>query len=201
MTYSKVQILNKISRKNNLRFDIFPIINSTNQYLLENNLYIKYKYHACLAEHQTAGRGRQGRIWYSSHGNILCLSLKWISKTPPTQELFLNLVKVVINSLQNLYVKDNLHLDLKLPNDIFYQNKKLAGLLLETSTKIKNNHIIVLGLGLNIKILSEQNFSKNIQQPWIDLETILQHPIENNELVGKILNNLINFLQNSAINL
>ena len=95
-----------------------------------------------IAGFQTAGRGRQGRIWHSPAGS-LCFSLALF---PVSFKQSKDITLSAARALQ-LALKSSLGLEtrLKLPNDIYFQEKKLAGIILE----VKQDKA-VLGVGLNV---------------------------------------------------
>ena len=81
---------------------------------------------------------------------------------------------------------------LKWPNDVFWQGKKLAGILPEMLSRSNDLSRVVIGVGLNIHHPSESN--QFIDQPWIDIQTITGKKNNRNQLAGLILNELLNSL-------
>jgi biotin-[acetyl-CoA-carboxylase] ligase BirA-like protein len=111
-------------------------------------------WHACTAAHQTAGRGRLGRIWTDQPGTDVLLSIahRWKRGPGPERlaELNLMIAVAVRNALAALLPPHNADgLRLKWPNDILVGERKLAGLLLETSWRGTEWGGWVLGIGLN----------------------------------------------------
>ncbi|MAR63620.1 MAG: biotin--[acetyl-CoA-carboxylase] ligase [Rickettsiales bacterium] len=120
---------------------------------------------------QKKGRGRMNREWISNKGDLICsflinqkISTKEIGKVNIWfSQIILNLIKTKI---------PNQNFKIKWPNDIYFDEKKLAGILIETNiieNKIQN---IVIGLGLNFistprylnyKTICISKFSKNIK--------------------------------------
>ncbi len=97
-----------------------------------------------VAETQTKGRGRPGKSWFSSAGQVLCLSLDLPTTLPADQHYKLGFAA----ALAVANVVDELGSDvaqIKWPNDVYLKGKKLAGLLVETV----GDGRVVLGLGLN----------------------------------------------------
>ena len=129
---------------------IFKQIGSTNSYLLDCAKNPDNQLIFCLAEMQTAGRGRLNRNWSSPVGNIY-LSILWKFNTN-----FKNLknlsglslaIGVAISRTLAVYGVENI--SLKWPNDILYEHRKLAGVLIETIAGIKHTQAII-GIGMNI---------------------------------------------------
>lgn len=144
---------------------VFDEIDSTNDYLL-NHCQTLEKGSVCLAEKQTAGRGRRGRHWYSPQSQNLYCSLLWHYSCAEIENLSaLSLVVslVIAESLQAQKVAD---IQIKWPNDIYYQGKKMGGILIES--KADNQGVyLVIGIGLNLGIT--QVDESVVTQPWADL--------------------------------
>ena len=156
---------------------IFDSLNSTNAWALQQAKCGE----VCLAEQQTAGRGRRGRAWHSPLQGNLYLSLKWCFGELPEHfgllSLFIGVVVAECLKEEGL----NGH-GLKWPNDIIWQGKKLGGILLESKG---NPCHIVIGIGLNIAMQNAQ-----IDQPWTSLNTILKREVDRNAFAGKLLSAL-----------
>jgi len=120
----------------------------------------------CLAEQQSAGRGRLGRRWVSPFGRNIYLSILWHYPLAPAQLGGLSLAcgVAVVQALDALGVKG---VGLKWPNDVHWQRRKLAGLLLEVAGEAQGPSLVVVGVGLNLRLLTEE--ARLIDQPWVDL--------------------------------
>ncbi|SEH08264.1 biotin--[acetyl-CoA-carboxylase] ligase [Candidatus Venteria ishoeyi] len=191
-----VSILSVMSASSQTRLkhlDIFPLLNSTNQYLLQQDFPACA---ACLAEYQQAGRGRQGRRWFSPFASGLCLSLQWQFDKPP-QALALALATVIAKRLIQLGATD---LSLKWPNDLLWKkSKKLAGLLIETRHS-RAGWKVVIGLGLNIAqpgqvLFDAENPQNSPDQPWVELQSLCRQKLSRNQVAGLLLNDLIEALE------
>lgn len=86
----------------------------------------------CLASHQSAGRGRNGKAWHSPPGAGLLLSVGRAAPRPPDGSLALALGAAIAEVLES-FVSDRV--ELKWPNDLIAQDRKLGGILIETSTQ------------------------------------------------------------------
>lgn len=145
---------------------IKSVINSTNQYLLERIDQLTSG-DVCLAEYQTAGRGRRGRYWASPFGCNLYLSLYWHLHQDPAATMGLSLVVGIVIA-ETLNKLSGSNIKVKWPNDLYLNEKKLAGILIEMICKTDNTAHIVIGIGLNIAMSC--NYKTNINQEWINLE-------------------------------
>jgi BirA family biotin operon repressor/biotin-[acetyl-CoA-carboxylase] ligase len=123
----------------------------------------------CIAEYQSAGRGRRGRQWLSPYGHHIYASLFWRLNQDISQVSGISLVVgcALVKTLQDMGVEG---LGLKWPNDIYVDNKKLAGILIELSLSLARQTDLVIGFGINMSMSVEQG--KLIDQPWSDLSSM-----------------------------
>ncbi len=172
--------------------DVFFDIDSTNTYLMQRPLSHSEVGRACIAEVQQFGRGRRGRQWVSPFGSNLYLSLRWRFSRGVAQlgGLSLAVGVAVTNALRQTGVKG---LGLKWPNDIFLQNKKLAGVLLEVSGESSGPCEVVIGVGVNV--CSTEFSQEAIDQPWTDLESILEKRVSRNLLAAQVIGELMTAAQ------
>jgi BirA family biotin operon repressor/biotin-[acetyl-CoA-carboxylase] ligase len=138
------------------RIDIFQTINSTNTYLLECAAAGEKSGLFCFAEQQSKGKGRLGRQWLSPKGNLY-FSLLWhFSQDQLTlSSLSLAIAVMVANALKKIGIGHGL--ELKWPNDILFNGKKMVGILLERSPATQHQVSIVIGVGINIIAPTELN--------------------------------------------
>ncbi len=160
-------------------------IDSTNNYLLAAAETGQASGSVCLADHQTAGRGRRGRHWISPPGGNLYLSLLWRYPDPPPHLAGLSIATglAVARTLRDLGVRA---IQLKWPNDVLWQRRKLGGLLLETRSG--SECVVVAGIGLNLRMPPQHTA---IDQPWTDLTTILGECPPRPLLAAELLNRLL----------
>jgi BirA family biotin operon repressor/biotin-[acetyl-CoA-carboxylase] ligase len=102
-----------------------------------------------LAETQTAGRGRMGRAWHSEPENGLYFSLVLRPSMPPSvAPLFTLGCAVALH--QAVERNTRLKVDIKWPNDLLVEGKKIAGILAEIQAETDRIHALVVGVGLNV---------------------------------------------------
>ncbi|MCP9270422.1 bifunctional biotin--[acetyl-CoA-carboxylase] ligase/biotin operon repressor BirA [Xenorhabdus sp. XENO-1] len=166
----------------NDRLEVIPVIDSTNQYLLEKLSELDSG-DACVAEYQYAGRGRRGRQWISAFGRNLYLSMYWRLEQGPAAAIGLSLVVgIVIAEVLNRQGAERVKV--KWPNDLYLDDKKLAGILVELIGKTGDAAQIVIGIGMNISMSSEQQ--KLINQQWTNLQQA-GIVVERNKLISEII--------------
>jgi len=137
------------------RLDVFMQIESTNRYLLENPPTGSEALTVCLAEYQSAGRGRRGRAWVTPLAAGLCLSVGWQFDDGPEQLNGLTLaagvsVKRVIGRICGAAI------ELKWPNDLVWDGAKLGGILVELTAETQGRCHVVIGVGLNVDVSTDR---------------------------------------------
>ena len=161
-------------------------VGSTNDFVMSHANKSSISYLACVANHQTEGRGRNGRQWQSPANSNIYLSVGC------------HLPEVSISSLGGLSLACGASIadvinglgvqpQLKWPNDILVSGKKLAGILVETRIK-GGNVFVVIGLGLNIDM--PDKVAQEIDQPWTDLRSSVvgaDNELDNNKLVAQLI--------------
>lgn len=184
-------MLTDAARQQLAHLEILETVDSTNTYLLnKTNLPTGY---ICLAEQQTAGRGRRNKPWHSPFGKNIYLSLSWhFAKSNQLTGLSIAIGVAVANALIHYGLPS---VDLKWPNDIWYQRQKLCGILVEINREKNNDFRAVIGVGVNIDTPKENN---TIDQPWTDIATITGQSPKRNLLVSYLLNELLTALPTFA---
>jgi len=165
---------------------------STNQRLLE--LIPQQRIHGCawLAEYQTAGRGRRGDRWLAPPGGAVCLSLGWRFDAPPKDLSALSLVVgiAIARALQGLGARG---IGLKWPNDLLFQGRKLAGILIEMRSELGGPCTVVIGVGVNIALGDE--LRAKIDQPSASLADTCELVPARNVVAAALLSELVSLLQ------
>jgi BirA family biotin operon repressor/biotin-[acetyl-CoA-carboxylase] ligase len=153
-----------------LSLHVLDSVDSTNQYLLNQSFALPSGFSVCVSEQQTAGRGRHGRVWQSP----ACASIYLSVSSALQPELVSQLSRLPLYcgaALAEWLMKQGVAAQLKWPNDILCNGKKLAGLLVET--RLNGQHgLVVMGLGFNVDMPPET--MREVDQPWIDLNQCLQ---------------------------
>ena len=143
-------------------------VDSTNAALLR--LPVSPQPRLCLAEYQSAGRGRRGRVWQSPLGAQIPLSIGYCFAALPADFAGLGLAVGVMaaQALQQLGARD---IGLKWPNDLIWQGRKLGGVLIELRGEAGGPCDVVVGVGVNVQLPDLP--AGLIDQPWTDLGRIL----------------------------
>ncbi|AVQ21917.1 biotin--[acetyl-CoA-carboxylase] ligase [Fusobacterium necrophorum subsp. funduliforme] len=155
----------------------FEVLDSTNDYMKEHRKEFE-EFDIVMAKNQRAGKGRRGNIWISTEGMALFTFLVK-KRGDKAEEAYMKLPLLaglaVIRALQR---RKKIHYQLKWTNDIYLQEKKLAGILVE---RRENDFFIGIGINVNNAIPIE---IKNIA---ISLQEVYQEKIEIESLILSIV--------------
>lgn len=136
--------------------------------------------------YQTQGKGQAGNYWESEAGkNLLFSMVLYPEFLPPIKQFLISkatsvaIVKV-LNGLKNGF-------EIKWPNDIYFQNKKLAGILIETAIMGSQMKHAIIGIGLNVN----QEVFQKAPNP-ISLKQILGKELDVTHLLKSIKSSILN---------
>lgn len=166
------------------QIEVLPTLDSTASYLTRSWQKQPGAGRICVSEHQTAGRGRKGRPWISPFGANLYFSLGLSLPMGLSALGGLSLaVGIGLTKLLNEHCTKKV--SLKWPNDILVNQKKLAGILVEASGDSNDQSFLNIGVGINWDMRDSDG--KEIDQPWINLKSLLGSNIGRNEILVMIL--------------
>lgn len=164
---------------------LFPVIDSTNRYWMERYQQLPPSGSCCLAEMQTAGRGRRGRSWHSPFASSLYMSVYWFSDKAMAELMGLSLAigLEIAQWLEQFGIAD---VTVKWPNDIYIGGEKVAGILIEMAGESDGHCHLVVGVGLNLELPADA--SEQIDQAFTDLARHLNPLPGRNQLAAGLLN-------------
>lgn len=165
------------------------ITDSTNLQLMQmlHNITPPVKGTVVVAEAQTAGRGRRGRPWYSPYGSNLYFSYYWRLEQGVQAAMGLSLVAgcALCSLLRREY---QVAAQLKWPNDIYVNGRKIAGVLVELAGQADAACNVIIGIGLNIAL--PETALQYIDQPYADLLQASGQPVDRNKLIVQLQSEL-----------
>lgn len=174
--------------------DVLAETVSTSSYLLERSIS-RQQARVCLAEAQSAGRGRHGNNWLSTpHKNIM-LSLSWGFCGWPQDVSALSLA-VGLGITVMLNDEYGIGATIKWPNDVLVNGAKLAGILIDVAGHSKSDCQLVVGVGLNV---DQDGWSNDLEYQWCDLKG-LGIDIDRNQLAAKLIDTLVIVLRDFESN-
>ncbi len=129
-----------------------------------------------VAKKQTEGRGRHGRKWISDEGG-LWVSVVWANIDQKLLKyIFLVVAVAIIKTLEEFDISARI----KIPNDIYIKNRKIAGILIENLEKC-----VIIGIGVNVN-----NKIKEKMDEAVSCSDILGYPLNLNSILYILLKNL-----------
>jgi BirA family biotin operon repressor/biotin-[acetyl-CoA-carboxylase] ligase len=168
----------------------FPTVGSTNDLAAEWAARGAPEFSLVVADEQTAGRGRAGRQWHTPPGAALAFSLVLRPQDQP------NLDIPRLTALGSLAVCTALIDDyalpaqIKWPNDVLVNGKKLCGVLVEAAWQAGSIKYAVLGTGVNVAAAAVPQ-GVSLAFPATDIESELGQPVTRLELIGQVLEKLL----------
>lgn len=141
-----------------------------------------------MANIQTAGFGTHGRTWYTEKANNIAFSLVLFPNChiDKLNNLTFEIAEIWVNVFKDLY---GIELDIKLPNDLMINKKKVGGILTETKLQGNDVRVIVIGVGINTN-------QKELQDEIKDISTSIRNEfnieINNYDVVSEFCNRLEN---------
>lgn len=145
----------------------------------------------CISEHQSKGKGRLNREWYSPYGQNIYFSCLFPFQKDVSELAGLSLLVslAVVKTLRKCGASDLL--TVKWSNDVMYDNKKISGNLIEVFAETHDVSEAIIGIGINVNMLDDAN---DITQAWTSLRQILGQYIDRNALCTELITTLFNYL-------
>lgn len=114
-----------------------------------------------MTEFQTAGRGQLGNSWYASKGKNLLFSFLLYPHSVKSRDQFIisRIVSLAIKRVLDRYIQG---VSIKWPNDIYWNDKKIAGILIENSLMGQHINYTIVGVGINV---NEDEFPEHLPNP------------------------------------
>ncbi|WP_159420541.1 biotin--[acetyl-CoA-carboxylase] ligase [Candidatus Kryptobacter tengchongensis] len=112
-----------------------------------------------IADYQSHGRGRFGRIWKSEPGKNILMSII-LRPTIPLEKFSILPFLFSVSVAEAIEKNTNLKITTKWPNDLLINNRKFCGILMEASITADKGDFVILGIGINV---NQSEFPKEIQ--------------------------------------
>jgi BirA family biotin operon repressor/biotin-[acetyl-CoA-carboxylase] ligase len=140
-----------------------------------------------LAEQQTAGRGRAGKVWFSPPGVNLYASVLFWPRIPATSAAPFSFIASL--ALTDAIRELGLSAGIKWPNDVLLQGRKVAGTLAEGSAEGDRLAYVILGVGVNVNVDREtlRDGLGEAAQSATSLREALGHPVDRNAFTAALL--------------
>ena len=136
-----------------------------------------------ITDIQTNGIGTKGRRWYTGEANNIAMSiiLKPQCKIDNLKGITVKIAKCIKKAVQNLY---NIELEIKEPNDLILNNKKICGILTKISTIGEKINYLIIGIGLNV---NEEDFNEETIKIATSLKKEFNKEFSREDIIIKII--------------
>jgi BirA family biotin operon repressor/biotin-[acetyl-CoA-carboxylase] ligase len=168
---------------NDIDSHFFDSIESTNSFLTNSPYTTKSQ--LCITREQTKGRGQHGRDWVSQKDGSIIFSIR----KSFVEDTNLNGLSLVVGMaiIKSIEVECQLRgLKIKWPNDVYFGEKKLAGILMENSFNNGRQYVLI-GVGVNFQLGEKMD----IDTPWTDLSKIVKRLPDLQKLTASLINNIL----------
>jgi BirA family transcriptional regulator, biotin operon repressor / biotin---[acetyl-CoA-carboxylase] ligase len=141
-----------------------------------------------FAEHQTAGRGQRGNLWESAAHKGLWFSILLRPNLPVGESAQLTrwATKIIAATIES---RCRRKATIKPPNDVFVEERKVAGVLVEMRAQKNAPHLAIVGIGINVNH-QPQDFSPPLRERAGSLAMLLHGPLDRNDFAIQLLRNL-----------
>lgn len=139
-----------------------------------------------IADIQTAGKGTHGRIWHTDNENNIAFSffVQLDCNISKLTGITTKIAEIIVETFKEKY---NIGLDIKSPNDIMHNNKKLGGILTETKMVGENVKYLVVGIGINT---SKEHFTDDIKDIATSIKKEFNIDVDSEEVIAEICNKI-----------
>lgn len=137
-----------------------------------------------VANMQTNGIGTHDRVWYTKEGENITFNLILYPDCEMTklENLTVVIAECIIEVIKKLY---RISLEIKYPNDVMYEGKKIAGILTQAVTYKDKVKKTLIGIGINV---NQDIFSKQIEEIATSLKVILGKSCDREKIIAEFLN-------------
>ncbi|WP_369742558.1 bifunctional biotin--[acetyl-CoA-carboxylase] ligase/biotin operon repressor BirA [Pseudidiomarina sp. PP-1MA] len=160
------------------------VVSSTNDLLKDRLTGVIESGATVLAEAQTQGRGRRGKAWLSPFGSNLYMSMYWRLEQGMAAAMGLSIALGA--ALAQLFEQEGIYgVELKWPNDVLVGGRKIAGILIDLEGQAVGPAHAIVGIGINLQ--TPDWFLNEVEQPWTDVQRLLNKPINRNMWAAKLV--------------
>lgn len=177
------KIKNANIRKIGKKLEYFEKISSTHKYAKEIAMQQDSDGKLIIAEMQTDGIGTKGRTWYTGKNKNIAMTiiLKPQCKISKLEGLTIQIAECMKKAIYELY---QIKLEIKRPNDLILNGKKICGILTQINTISEKINYLIISLGFNV---NEDNFSEETQDIATSLKKEYNQNFEREEIIKKFI--------------
>lgn len=161
-------------------FDVRPDLDSTNRWVMEKRVE-PGRWVVCTADYQHQGRGRRGRPWRSPPASSVMVSVA-VREPLPVKALYCASLIIGVAVARAIRHTTGVEMALKWPNDLYYRQQKLGGILCELQGNPLDQPVLVIGIGLNVN-----KAPLGVDQPVICLADLVGGLVDRSLLLTSLL--------------
>lgn len=137
-----------------------------------------------MADFQTLGKGTHGRRWHTDEAGNIAFSflIKMDYEIRKLEGLTLEIAQIIVDIMKAKY---KININIKEPNDLIINNKKVGGILTETKLSFENVKYLVIGIGINT---SKQSFTEDIKDTATSIKKEFNVDVDVVEFVTEFCN-------------
>lgn len=176
--------IEKIEKLTNQKINYYKKISSTHMYAKEIE---KNGNQILIAEEQTTGIGTKGRKWHTGQNKNIAMTIIKHPKcnVKELDGLTIEIAQIIKNVIKELY---GYELEIKIPNDLLLNNKKICGILTEVHTQGEKIRYLLISIGFNV---NEDNFLSEISETATSLKKEFKKNFNREDIIIKLINKLI----------
>ena len=174
----------------------YPSTKSTNSDIWSLYKKLPEKY-LIITDNQIAGRGRGLNSWLSTMNKSITCSFI-LDQIYSTESFNFHSLIIPLSIIKGIKKYLSIDLQIKWPNDIMYNNFKIGGVLIETKQYSKK-YVFNIGIGINVNE-DINDFNNTLKNKAISLKMITGNSIQREQLLGCILNELHDIINNDNLN-
>ncbi len=164
------------------------VVDSTNNFLKSYRAPTSRRITLVTAEYQTAGRGSSSNTWESASGQNLLFSLLTHPRMIEATQMFV-LSEIIAMAVCDALSDFSAGFQIKWPNDIYFQNRKITGMLIENELEGKVVNNCIMGVGINV---NQTEFLSDAPNP-VSLAQILGHQVERRFVLEKVVEYFVRY--------
>ncbi len=137
-----------------------------------------------MTDIQTQGKGTHGRIWYTDEENNIAFSffMKLDCHIKKLEGITIEIAKIIVDIFHTQY---GISLEIKEPNDIVWNHKKIGGILTETKVALENVKYLVVGIGINTV---KENFNEDIKHLATSIKREFKVEVNREDFIAEFCN-------------
>ena len=145
-----------------------------------------------ICDNQTKGKGTKGRSWFTSNNKNITMTiiLKDNIEISKLDKITIQIAEKIKDAIEELY---GYKLTIKEPNDLLLNNKKISGILTQSSTTSNKVNFILIGIGFNV---NQEKFDEDLKDIATSLKKEYKKDFKIEEIINKILEKLEEIFDN-----